>query len=82
MCEVEVMDKIAEDIEDAARWHNSEILFPAYMLINQEGIVNLKISQLKTGIINDKERVKERWEEHFPNVLNRNIIARKDIENN
>jgi len=34
MCEVEVMDKIAEDIEDAARWHNSEILFPAYMLIN------------------------------------------------
>ena len=25
-CEVEVMDKIAVDLEDAVRWHNSKIL--------------------------------------------------------
>ena len=26
-CEVEAMDKIAEDLEDTARWHNSKILY-------------------------------------------------------
>ena len=32
-------------------------------------------------IIN-KDRVKERWAEHFENVLNQDTIAGKDIEEN
>ena len=26
-CGVDAMDKIAEDVEDGARWHNSKILY-------------------------------------------------------
>ena len=32
--------------------------------------------------ISNKERVKERWVYDFQNVLNRNTVARKDIEEN
>ena len=80
---MEVMDKIAEDLEDAARRHNSKIL---YWHVNklrgssQSGLVPVKDRNGAT--INDKERVKERWAEHFENVLNRDRVAGKDIEEN
>ena len=32
--------------------------------------------------ISDKERVKERWAKYFKNVLNRDTIARKDVDKN
>ena len=32
--------------------------------------------------ISYKERVKERWAEHFENVLNRDTVAGKGIEEN
>ena len=32
--------------------------------------------------ISDKKRIKERWAEHFENVLNQNRATGKDIEEN
>ena len=69
-CEV-AMDKIAEDLEDAPRGHNSKIL---YWHVNklrgssQSRLIPVKDKNRTT--ISKKERVKERWAEHFENVLN------------
>jgi hypothetical protein len=58
-CEVDVMDKLAEDLEDAARQHNSKIL---HWHINklrgsrQSGLVPIK--DINRATISDKERVK------------------------
>ena len=55
------------------------------MLINSEGVVNLDFVTVKDrngATISDKERVKERWAEHFENLLNRDRVAGKDIEEN
>jgi hypothetical protein len=77
------MDKIAEDLEDAARRHNSKIL---YWHVNklrgssQSGIGPVKDRNGAT--IRDKERTKERWAEHFENLLDRDRVAGKDIEEN
>ena len=82
-CEVEAMDKIAEDLEDAARRHNSKIL---YWHVNklkgssQYGL--LPVKDRNGATISDKEKVKERWVEHFENVLNRDRVAGKDIDEN
>ena len=82
-CEVEAMDKIAEDLEDADRRHNSKIL---YWYVNklkgssQSGLVPVKDRNGAT--ISDKEKVKERWVEHFENVLNPDTVAGKDIDEN
>ena len=65
-CEVEAMDTITEDLEDAARWHNSKIL---YLHVNklrgnsQSRLVPVKYRKGTTVI--HKERVKERWVEHL-----------------
>ena len=65
-CEVEAMDKIAEDLENSARRHNSKIL---YWHVNklkgssQFGLVPVKDRNRAT--ISDKEKVKERWMEHL-----------------
>ena len=77
------MDKIADDLEDVARQHNSKIL---YWHVNklrgssQSGLVPVK--GRNRAIISDKERVKERWAEYFENVVNRERVAGKDIEEN
>ena len=70
-CEVEAMDKITKDLEKAARRHNSKIL---YWLVKSRGSGQSTLVPVKDrnrAIISDKERVKERWEEHFETVLNR-----------
>ena len=65
-CDVEAMDKIAEDLEDAAIRHISKIL---YWCVNklrensQSGPIPVKDKSGTT--ISDKERVKEKWAEHF-----------------
>ena len=70
-CEVEAMDKIAKDLEDRARRYNSKIV---YLHVNKSrgssrsGLVPVKDRNRDT--ISDKERVKERWVEHFENVVN------------
>ena len=47
---------------------------------SQSGLVPVKD---KNGApISDKERVKERWAGYFENVLNRDTVARKDIDEN
>ena len=70
-CEVETMDKIAEDLEDAARQHNSKIL---YWHVNQlKGSRQSRLVPVKDrngAKISEKEKIKERWVEHFENVLN------------
>ena len=47
---------------------------------SQCGIVPVK--DRNRGTVSDKERVRERWVEHFENVLNRDTVAGKDIDNN
>ena len=80
-CEVEAKDKITEDLEDAARRHNSKIL---YINVNklkgscQSGLVLVK--DWNGATISNKERVKERSAEHFENMLNRDTVAGKDIK--
>ena len=75
---MEAMDKIAEDLGDAARRHYSKIL---YWHVNklrgssQSGLVPVKDRDGAT--ISDKERVKVRWAEYFENVLNRDTVAEK-----
>ena len=75
---MEAMDKIAEDLEDAARRHNSKIL---YWHVNKlRGSSRSRLVPVKDrngATISDKERVKERWAEHFENVLNRATVCRK-----
>ena len=47
---------------------------------SQSGLVPVKDRNWVT--ISNKEKVKERWVEHFENVLNRDTVAGKDIDEN
>ena len=80
---MEAMDKIAEDLEDVARWHNSKIL---YWHVNKLGrnsqSVLVPVKDRNGATISDNERVKERKAEHFENRLNRDRVTGKDIEKN
>ena len=80
---MEAMNTIAEDLEDAARRHNSKII---YWYVNKlRGSSQSRLVPVKDrngATISDKERVKERWVEHFENVLNRDTVAGKDIVEN
>jgi len=75
--------RIAEDLEDAARRHNSKIL---YWHVNKlrgnspSGLV--PVEDRNGATISDKETVKEKWSEHFENVLNPDTVAGKDIDEN
>ena len=71
------------DLEVVARQHNSKIF---YWHINklrgssQCGLVPVKD---RNGVtFTGEERVKERWVEHFENVLNRDTVSVQDIEEN
>ena len=78
-CEAETMDKIAEDMEAAARQYNSKILYWHVHKLrgnSQSGLVPVKGRSGAT--IRDDGRVKDRWAEHFENVLNRDTVAGKD----
>ena len=80
---METMDKIAEDLEDAARRHYSKILYWHFNKLrwsSQSGLV--PVNDRNEVISSGKERVKERFAEHFENGLNRDRVARKDIEEN
>ena len=80
---MEAMDKIAEDMEDEARQHNSKILYWHFNKLrgsSQSGLVPVKDRNGAT--ISDKDRVKETWVEHFEDVLNRDTVAGKDIDEN
>jgi hypothetical protein len=55
---VEAMDKIAEDLEDVASWHNSKILYwhvNKFRGSSQSGLVPVK--DRNWAPISDKERV-------------------------
>ena len=70
-CEVEAMDKIAEDLADTARQHNSKILYwhaSKSRGTSQSGL--FPVRDRNGATISAKEIVKERWVEHFENVLN------------
>ena len=47
---------------------------------SQSGLVPVKDRNGAT--FSDKEKVKERWVEHFENVLNQDTVAGKDIDEN
>ena len=80
---MEALDKIAEDLEDAARRHNSKILYWHVNKLKGSSQSGLVLVKDRNGVtISDKEKVKERWAEHFENVLNRDTVAGKDIAEN
>ena len=67
--EVEAMDKITEDLEDAARQHNSKMLYWNFKKVrgsSQSGLFEVK--DRNRAKISDKDRVKDRWTEHRENV--------------
>ena len=65
-CEVEVMDKNAEDLEDAARRHNSKILCWNVNKLRGNSRSRLVLVKYRNGAtINDKKGVKEGWTENF-----------------
>ena len=75
------MVKITKDQKDAARKYNSKILFWHVNKLrgsSQSGLVPVKDRNRAT--ISDKEKVKERWLKHFENLLNRDTVAGKHIE--
>jgi hypothetical protein len=77
------MDKITENQEDAARRHYCKILYCHVIKLrgsSQSGIVPVKDRNEAT--ISDNERVKERWAEHFENVLNHDGVTEKYIRKN
>ena len=51
-----------------------------FVISSQSGLVPVKDRNGAT--ISNKEKVKERWVEHFENVLNRDTVAGKDIDEN
>ena len=68
---METMDKIAEDLEDPARQHNSKILYRHVNKLrgrSQSGLVPMK--NRNGARIIDKKRIKERLSEYFENMLN------------
>ena len=79
--EMEAIDRVIEDLEDVARQHNNRILYWHFNKLrgsSQSGLVPVKDRNGAT--ISDKEKVKERWAEHFENVLN--TVAGKDSDEN
>ena len=67
-CEVEAMNKIVKDMDDAARRHNSKILYRHVSKLrgsSQSRLVPAK-DRHKTRI-SDKERVKQIWPDHYEN---------------
>ena len=77
------MDKTAKDRENIAKRHNSKIL---YWYVNKlKGSSQSRLVPVKDrngAKISDKERFKERQAEHFDNMLIRDTVAGKDIEEN
>ena len=78
---MKVMDKTAKDREDIAKRHNSKIL---YWNVNKLRGSNqsrpVPVKDRNEATISDEERGKERWAEHFENMLNQDRVAGKDIE--
>ena len=67
---MDAMDKVAEDMEDAARRHNNKILYWYVNKLSGGSQSRLVLVKDRDGVtICDKERVKER--SNFENVLNR-----------
>ena len=65
------MDEIAGDVEDATIRHNCKILYWHVSKLRescQSGPVPVKDKNGAT--LSEKEKVKERWAEHFESVLN------------
>ena len=71
MCEVEAMDKTAEDVQDPTRQHNGKILYWYFKNLRENsksGFVPVKFRN--EASISDKESIKERYVEYLVNVLN------------
>ena len=65
-CDVEAMDKIAEDLEYSARRHNSKIWYwHVHKLVGSSQSRQVLLKDKNGVTVSDKERVKERWSEHL-----------------
>ena len=80
---MDVMDKAVEDLENSGRRHNSKILYWYFNKLKGSSRSGLLPVEDRNGpTINDKERVKERWAEHFEILQNRDRVTGKYIEKN
>ena len=81
--EVDITNEIAKDHENPARLHSSRILYwRVNKLIKDRQSGHVPVKDRNGATISDKERINEKWEEHFENELSRDRVARKDIEEN
>ena len=65
------MDKIAKNLEDVVRRHDSKILYRHANKLrrsSQSGLVPVKLDRSNGASIRSKENAKERLTEHFENV--------------
>ena len=63
---------ISEDLRDSARRHNSKILqWHVNKLRGRSPSGLVPVKDRNGATISGKERVEERWAEHFENVLDR-----------
>ena len=75
------MDKIAKDLEDAARWHNIKKLWHLNTLRKSSQSRPVPVKDGSGPTISDREVVKERWEEHFEFVLKKRDVGKETEEN-
>jgi len=68
---------------NAARLHNSKTVYwHVHKLRGSSQFRLVPVKDRNGATINDKERVKERWAEHFENMLSQDAVAGKDIDEN
>ena len=80
---MEAMDKMAGDLEDAARRHNSRILYWHTNKLRgsrQSGFI--PVEKRNSATISNIGRIKEKFPGYFEDVLNSDKATRKDIEDN
>lgn len=81
-CENDFMDKIAEDLEDAAKRHNLKVMYEHVRnLSGRKKQAILPVKNEKGEQLHDKEQIKDRWSEHFKKVLNRDRVESVIDEN-
>ena len=74
-------DKIVEDLEDTAQWHNNKKWYWHVKKLKVKSLSGLAPVKDRNGATtSNKERIKEKWVKHFENVLNHDIVIGKDVE--
>ena len=77
------MDKTAKDLEDATRRNNHNVV---YRYVNKLRKISqsrpVPVKDRSEATVSNKARVKETWVNYFENMVNRDRVIGKDIDEN